>query len=156
MEVDKSKEASSPQQEGEQAEVNQPETDMETNQEILNVLLGPNYSERSEEPDYKAKPSSSSSSFWTKATVKVFLVVTGQTFGADQVLLEQVKRSTAVETTRNLQECDVIIVFCPITSRVGSDVEAAMREDSGNRRTLFRTNVQVILQLRFCLKLSSV
>ncbi|TDG95868.1 hypothetical protein EPR50_G00244430 [Perca flavescens] len=66
----------------------------------------------------------------TDSTMKVFPVITGQTFGADQVLLEQVKISTAVETTRNLQECDVIIVFCPITSRVGSDVEAAMREDS--------------------------
>ncbi|XP_039649826.1 uncharacterized protein LOC120555207 isoform X3 [Perca fluviatilis] len=70
-----------------------------------------------------------------KATVKVFLVITGQTFRADQVLLEQVKnmgRSSTwkVETTKNLQECDVIIVFCPILSRVGSDVEAAMREDS--------------------------
>ncbi|XP_039649825.1 uncharacterized protein LOC120555207 isoform X2 [Perca fluviatilis] len=71
----------------------------------------------------------------TDATVKVFLVITGQTFRADQVLLEQVKnmgRSSTwkVETTKNLQECDVIIVFCPILSRVGSDVEAAMREDS--------------------------
>ncbi|TDH06465.1 hypothetical protein EPR50_G00113610 [Perca flavescens] len=39
-------------------------------------------------------------------------------------------RSTQVKITTNLQECDIIIVFCPITSRVGSDVEAAMREDS--------------------------
>ncbi|XP_035854770.1 uncharacterized protein LOC116057953 [Sander lucioperca] len=77
--------------------------------------------------------SSPSSSSWSK-TVKVFLVVTGQTFGADQVILEQVENTGwstwKVEITRNLQECDVIIVFCPIVSRVGSDVEAAMREDS--------------------------
>ncbi|XP_039674337.1 uncharacterized protein LOC120570159 isoform X2 [Perca fluviatilis] len=82
---------------------------------------GPNNSERSESG--------------YKATVKVFLVVTGQTFGADQVILEQVKNlgwssTWKVEITNNRQECDVIIVFCPITSRVGSDVEAAMREDS--------------------------
>ncbi|KAF1383071.1 hypothetical protein PFLUV_G00150510 [Perca fluviatilis] len=79
---------------------------------------------------FPAKPSSSSSSSWTTATVKVFLVVTGWTFGADYDILEQVKRSPEVETTRNPQECDLIIVFCSITSRVGSDVEAAMREDS--------------------------
>ncbi|XP_035860333.1 uncharacterized protein LOC118495617 [Sander lucioperca] len=77
--------------------------------------------------------SSPSSSSWSK-TVKVFPVVTGQTFGADQVILEQVENTGwstwKVEITRNLQECDIIIIFCPITSRVGSDVEAAMREDS--------------------------
>ena len=88
--------------------------------------------------------------------MKVFLVVTGQTFGADQVILEQVKRSPEVEITRNLQDCDFIIVFCPIMSRVGSDVEAAMREDSGNRKTLIVSNVQMILQLTFCLNMGSV
>ncbi|XP_039674317.1 uncharacterized protein LOC120570143 isoform X2 [Perca fluviatilis] len=125
-----------------QKEVNTLKTDNKNLQEILNVLQtdlkkphqksakGPNNSERSGEPPYKAKTSSSSSSFWPKATVKVFPVVTGRTFGADQVILEQVKRSPEVEITRNLQDCDFIIVFCPITSCVGSDVEAAMREDS--------------------------
>ena len=93
--------------------------------------------------------------------MKVFLVVTGQTFGADQVILEQVKNlgwssTWKVEITRNLQECDFIIVFCPIMSRVGSDVEAAMREDSGNRKTLIVSNVQMILQLTFCLNMGSV
>ncbi|XP_034741671.1 uncharacterized protein LOC117953065 [Etheostoma cragini] len=101
---------------------------------------GPKNSERSDGPGYKAETSSSSSSLscWAKATVKVFQVNTGKTCGADQNILEQVKNvgltsTWKVETTRNLQESDVIIVFCPIMSRVGSDLEAAMREDSGKR-----------------------
>ncbi|CAK6984895.1 uncharacterized protein LOC122991920 [Scomber scombrus] len=37
-------------------------------------------------------------------------------------------RSVTVETTEDLQESDIVIAFCPITSRVGSDVEAAMTD----------------------------
>ncbi|XP_044221335.1 uncharacterized protein LOC122991921 [Thunnus albacares] len=61
--------------------------------------------------------------------VKVYSVVSGKTFGAHQVLLDKVKN---VETTRDLQESHVVIVFCPITSRVGSDVEAAMTDIKGS------------------------
>ncbi|XP_036964588.1 uncharacterized protein LOC119025285 isoform X2 [Acanthopagrus latus] len=71
-----------------------------------------------------------SSWFWSKAqTVKVHSVSTGRTCGADDEILEKVKnmRWTQVKIT-DYQECDIIIVFCPITSRVGSDVSAAMRE----------------------------
>ena len=64
-------------------------------------------------------------------TVKVHTVTTGQTFGADEDLLRQVTNGLHVKRT-NQQESDIIIVFCPISSRVGSDVEAAMREVSGN------------------------
>ncbi|XP_036964574.1 uncharacterized protein LOC119025278 isoform X3 [Acanthopagrus latus] len=62
-------------------------------------------------------------------TVKVHSVSTGQTCGADDEILEKVKNMkwTQVKIT-GCQECDIIIVFCPITSRVGSDVSAAMRE----------------------------
>ncbi|XP_067458840.1 uncharacterized protein [Thunnus thynnus] len=76
------------------------------------------------------KPSSSSSSSWGSGSkVKVYWEVTGQTFGAHQVLLDKVKN---VETTRDLQESYIVIVFCPITSRVGSDVEAAMTDITGS------------------------
>ncbi|XP_018518535.1 uncharacterized protein LOC108891278 [Lates calcarifer] len=65
--------------------------------------------------------------------VKLYSVVTGKTFGADDVILEQVKNkrwtATLMEVTTDPQDCYVIIVFCPITSRVGSDVEAAMRRE---------------------------
>ena len=64
--------------------------------------------------------------------------VTGETFGVNEALLEKVKsmsQSVTVETTRDLQESDVVIAFCPITSRVGSDVEAAMTDITGEGKT---------------------
>ncbi|XP_062287346.1 titin-like [Scomber scombrus] len=70
-----------------------------------------------------------------KGKVKVYSKVTGQTFGAHQVLLDKVKsmsRSVTVETTEDLHESHVVIAFCPITSRVGSDVEAAMTDITGS------------------------
>ncbi|CAK6974027.1 uncharacterized protein LOC121907569 [Scomber scombrus] len=66
-----------------------------------------------------------------RGKVKVYSKVTGKTFGADPVLLDKVKsmsQSVTLETTRDLQESDIVIAFCPITSRVGSDVEAAMTD----------------------------
>ncbi|XP_028249992.1 uncharacterized protein LOC114426652 [Parambassis ranga] len=59
-------------------------------------------------------------------------VVTGETFGAHNTIVEKVEKrhwtsTTQVESTTNVQECDIIIVFCPITTRVGSDVEAVKR-----------------------------
>ncbi|XP_030283424.1 uncharacterized protein LOC115587642 [Sparus aurata] len=76
----------------------------------------------------------------TSQTVKVHSVTTGQTFGADDEILEKVKNMkwhTKVKITTDCQECDIIIVFCPITSRVGSDVEAAMRKiPAGDKRVI--------------------
>ncbi|XP_029942605.1 uncharacterized protein LOC115384474 isoform X1 [Salarias fasciatus] len=63
-------------------------------------------------------------------TVTLSSVVTGQTFGAHQVIISQLKirqlRVTEL-TPKNQHQCESIILFCPITSRAGSDVEAAMR-----------------------------
>lgn len=70
--------------------------------------------------------------------MKVHSVTTGQTFGADGEILEKVKTllsSTTKVKITDYQGCDIIIVFCPITSRVGSDVPAAMRKiPAGNER----------------------
>ncbi|XP_032423247.1 uncharacterized protein LOC116722927 [Xiphophorus hellerii] len=57
--------------------------------------------------------------------VKVHTITTGETFGADKELLNKVKRRVQLTVT-HWMESRFIIVFCPITSRVGSDVEAAM------------------------------
>ncbi|XP_029981780.1 uncharacterized protein LOC115413174 isoform X2 [Sphaeramia orbicularis] len=65
----------------------------------------------------------------TCSEVKVYTVVTGKTHGADRDILEQVTslQSLKVDMVSNPQDCDVVVIFCPIVSRVGSDVEAAMR-----------------------------
>lgn len=61
--------------------------------------------------------------------MKVFLVITANTYGAHQQFLAQLNsQRSKVITTENLQLCDVILLFCPIVSRVGSDVEAAVKK----------------------------
>ncbi|MEQ2262134.1 hypothetical protein XENORESO_021619 [Xenotaenia resolanae] len=57
--------------------------------------------------------------------VQVKTITTGETCGADVALMDQVKRKVKLEGTNQDGQC--LIVFCPITSRVGSDVEAAMQ-----------------------------
>ncbi|XP_019210178.1 uncharacterized protein LOC102079008 [Oreochromis niloticus] len=66
--------------------------------------------------------------------VKVHIYCTAETFGADKDVLYQVNLSQQllVEST-DLQECNTVIVFCPINSRVRSDVEAAMAKAPGNK-----------------------
>nr|XP_020496754.1 uncharacterized protein LOC109989371 [Labrus bergylta] len=89
-----------------------------------------------QKPDKERQTASSTSSSWYPCRVKVFSVVAGRTCGADHVILEQVKKGwhlTNVETASDQQDCDIIILFCPITSRVATDVDAAMRKTSGDK-----------------------
>lgn len=76
---------------------------------------------------------------WFRTKVKVYPHVTGQTCGAHDVILDKLhsKRSPQVEVTTGWQESDIIIIFCPVTSRVGADVQAAMRKVTGNKKTWF-------------------
>lgn len=70
-------------------------------------------------------------------TVKIFSHVTGLTYGAHNAILEKLHSTwftLQVEITAHRRESDIIIIFCPVTSRVGADVEAAMRKVTGNER----------------------
>ncbi|MEQ2282192.1 hypothetical protein AMECASPLE_037987 [Ameca splendens] len=66
--------------------------------------------------------------------VKVKTITTGETFGADVALMTQVKWKVKLEGTNQDGQCT--IVFCPITSRVGSDVEAAMERVPWGKRII--------------------
>ncbi|XP_062267786.1 uncharacterized protein LOC133973758 isoform X4 [Platichthys flesus] len=70
-----------------------------------------------------------------EATVKYKMVVRGETFGAHTQLMDQVKCATKgdVRLLENSQDSQIIIVFCPITSRVESDVKAAMTGVPGDK-----------------------
>ncbi|KAI4801877.1 hypothetical protein KUCAC02_019745 [Chaenocephalus aceratus] len=64
------------------------------------------------------------------------VVVTGTTFDAHFQLMEKVKKEVQdqfdlVQSYSN--DYDVIIVFCPIVSRMGPDVESAMRDVKGDK-----------------------
>uniref|UniRef100_A0A096LPQ9 AIG1-type G domain-containing protein n=1 Tax=Poecilia formosa TaxID=48698 RepID=A0A096LPQ9_POEFO len=63
-------------------------------------------------------------------TVKISVVTSGQTFGAHDELLNQLGRKLELLQT-DRDRSSVTMLFCPITSRVGSDVEAAMSNLSG-------------------------
>lgn len=64
--------------------------------------------------------------------VKVHIVTAGETFGADNVLLSHVRSSGGLQLeSTDQQGCSIIILFCPISSRVGSDMKAAMKKVSG-------------------------
>lgn len=68
------------------------------------------------------------------ATVKYKMEVTGETFGANLQLLQKVETQLLrlEESTPN-QDYQVIFVFCPIISRIGTDVDAAMHKVTGKR-----------------------
>ncbi|MEQ2295448.1 hypothetical protein AMECASPLE_014419 [Ameca splendens] len=66
-------------------------------------------------------------------SVKVCWFFTGETFGAHKAIMEKVKNSnklflTTLEEEESPKDSHAIVVFCPINSRVGSDVESAMRD----------------------------
>lgn len=50
--------------------------------------------------------------------------------------------SVNVETTRNWRDCDIVIIFCPVTSRVAADVGAAMRMVTGNGERIYHGSTQ--------------
>ncbi|XP_027877786.1 uncharacterized protein LOC114147522 isoform X2 [Xiphophorus couchianus] len=77
--------------------------------------------------------------------VKVFYMCSGETFRGDDQVKEQLmmdKRRTLHVQETNLKDSDIVIVFCPITSRVGSDVESSMRD-----KTVSSLNKPIILVL---------
>ncbi|XP_038151551.1 uncharacterized protein LOC119790192 [Cyprinodon tularosa] len=67
-------------------------------------------------------------------SIKVETITKGETYGADVALMDQVKRKVNLEGTT--QDGQYVIVFCPITSRVGSDVGAAMQNMSTNKKII--------------------
>ena len=71
-----------------------------------------------------------------KSTVKVSFLKTGEIFSATKTIVEKLKKESSLMKETSIQKCDVIIVFCPVSSRAGSDVDAAMRnpEVSGNKK----------------------
>ncbi|KAL2082330.1 hypothetical protein ACEWY4_022148 [Coilia grayii] len=60
-------------------------------------------------------------------TVKVFIILAGNTLDAHRQFMEILDRTTSVEEVSSAEECDVTFTFCPIVSRVGTDIEAAVK-----------------------------
>lgn len=69
------------------------------------------------------------------------MVVSGKTFDAHRQILDRIQDKTQqlnlVNMDKNLPSgnCHVTFVFCPVVSRVGTDVEAAMKEVEGETKS---------------------
>ncbi|XP_064864857.1 uncharacterized protein LOC115107786 isoform X2 [Oncorhynchus nerka] len=94
--------------------------------------------ENSRSADHLGAEYKMSSPWWPlnkKQAVKVHSQVCGKTLNTHLALMKQVD-DLAVglkrEETRP-EDCQVIIAFCPITSRVGTDIDAAMRTVKSNK-----------------------
>ncbi|XP_060719629.1 GTPase IMAP family member 4-like [Tachysurus vachellii] len=60
---------------------------------------------------------------------KVFVLVTGRTLNVDKKFMEHLKQQkTDLQEVENVAECDYVLVFCPIVSRAGTDIEAALKK----------------------------
>lgn len=64
------------------------------------------------------------------------MIVGGKTFDAHQQLMEKVQDQ--VRLIESSQDYKVTFVFCPISSRVASDVEAAMTDVRGKGKKCVR------------------
>ncbi|KAL2082331.1 hypothetical protein ACEWY4_022149 [Coilia grayii] len=61
----------------------------------------------------------------TKKRLKAFVIESGKTLNSRQQFVERL--SSRAEEVQNADQCDVILAFCPIVSRVGTDIEAAVK-----------------------------
>ncbi|XP_024146671.1 uncharacterized protein LOC112157850 isoform X2 [Oryzias melastigma] len=68
----------------------------------------------------------------SKFLVKYKMVVGGQTFGAHLQLLDLIKTSGLNLIEINDEERCITFLFCPVTSRIGTDAEAAMKNVKGD------------------------
>ncbi|KAM9709833.1 uncharacterized protein ACNS7B_023995 isoform 2-T2 [Menidia menidia] len=69
-----------------------------------------------------------------KLTVKIWKAVTGKTFDAEETLLKEVEHRGQLKLKNTRQEdCEVCIMFCPVTDRPGSDVLNAISQIKGDK-----------------------
>ncbi|KAK3527062.1 hypothetical protein QTP86_008641 [Hemibagrus guttatus] len=60
---------------------------------------------------------------------KVFLLVTGNTLNAHEKVMEILKtQKPDLQVVEKVDESDYVLVFCPIVSRAGTDIEAALKK----------------------------
>ncbi|XP_064847145.1 uncharacterized protein LOC135557623 isoform X2 [Oncorhynchus masou masou] len=65
----------------------------------------------------------------TRSTMgKFFTVVTGNTLGSHEKLINRLASKRHLTEVTSLEESDVILAFCSIVSRAGTDIEAALQQ----------------------------
>ncbi|XP_060768695.1 uncharacterized protein LOC132875719 isoform X3 [Neoarius graeffei] len=60
---------------------------------------------------------------------KFFVLLVGKTLNAHQKVIDHLKaQRPGLQEVKNVDECDFILVFCPIVSRAGTDIEEAVKK----------------------------
>ncbi|XP_076128244.1 uncharacterized protein LOC143109412 isoform X2 [Alosa pseudoharengus] len=60
------------------------------------------------------------------AGIKVFTVLTGNTLGSHESFRNRLATQLNLTEVPLVEDCDVILAYCPIVSRVGTDIGAAL------------------------------
>ncbi|XP_036420239.1 uncharacterized protein LOC118803833 [Colossoma macropomum] len=61
--------------------------------------------------------------------LKIFSCVTGKTLGSHEDFVRSLCRQRpTLQEVLTVEECDVVLVFCPVVSRAGTDIEAALQK----------------------------
>ncbi|CAB1342946.1 unnamed protein product, partial [Coregonus sp. 'balchen'] len=73
-------------------------------------------------PDHRNRP------VWMSGMVRFFIFVYGNTLGAYVDLTRHLVIRGGCTEVMSLEESDVVMAFCPIVSRAGTDIEAALQQ----------------------------
>lgn len=64
--------------------------------------------------------------------VKLYIKAPDNVRGQYRSLITSLNKRIAVIEVPSLETCDIALVFCPVVSRLGTDVEAAFKDVPGN------------------------
>ncbi|XP_058239047.1 microtubule-associated protein 1A-like isoform X2 [Hemibagrus wyckioides] len=77
----------------------------------------------------KSEESGGASAFRTKKpNIKCLVYTTGKTLNSHKHFIAHLKKQVHLQEVSTEDECDFILCFCPIVSRAGTDIEAAMKK----------------------------
>ncbi|XP_066545995.1 uncharacterized protein LOC136712828 isoform X4 [Amia ocellicauda] len=67
--------------------------------------------------------------------VKLHVMITGVTLGAESEFLERLSQYPLLQQC-GIEECTMILVFCPVASRIQTDIDAAIQDIPTNKKTI--------------------
>ncbi|XP_046891141.1 uncharacterized protein LOC124477419 isoform X3 [Hypomesus transpacificus] len=80
------------------------------------------------EPETDNKVTGDGSFEYIKGPKKVFFLIFGEVLGSDEQILQHLTKDTYFTKVESVEQCDLILAFCPIVSRVGTDVVAFLEK----------------------------
>ncbi|XP_062844680.1 uncharacterized protein LOC134303258 isoform X2 [Trichomycterus rosablanca] len=64
-----------------------------------------------------------------KEGIKCFILLSGKTLNVDRNFIDHLQRQVPqLKMVDKVEECNFILVFCPVVSRAGTDIEAALKK----------------------------